>query len=76
MKPDIMIKRAQYIAKNIEILQEFLFANPETRLRKKQSYNSPFTGSPIWEACMSENSWNRSVSYLYRLSTLSLSQCC
>jgi hypothetical protein len=72
MRHDIMIKRAQYITKNIQILKEFFFAHPETRLRTNQIYNSHFTGSPIWdlfskEAGMVENSWNRSVRCLFDL---------
>ena len=72
MKHDIMIKRAQYITKNIEMLKEFFFAHPETRLRTNQIYNSHFTGSPIWdlfskEAGMVENSWNRSVRCMFDL---------
>ena len=72
MKHDIMIKRAQYITKNNEMLKEFFFAHPETRLRTNQICNSHFTGSPIWdlfskEAGMVENSWNRSVRCMFDL---------
>ena len=72
MKHDMIIKRGKYITKNCEILQEFFFSHPQTRMRTNQIFNTHFTGSPIWdiftkEANMIENSWNRSVRCMFDL---------
>ena len=72
MKQDMSVKRAKYITKNCEIIQEFFFAHPETRLRSNQIFNSHFTGCPIWdifskEANMIENTWNRSIRCMFDL---------
>ena len=48
MKMDIKHKRAAYIAKNNELVQEFYFAHPKTRLEINSIYNYHFTGSPLW----------------------------
>ena len=66
MLRDMKIKRAQYIQKNINLQQEFMFAHPQTRFRANLIFNSHFTGSPIWDlfsenAIQLENSWNVSV---------------
>ena len=63
MKKDTLIKRADFIKKNNEIIQEFHFSHPETRIKINSIYNSHFTGSCLWnlfgrEAVMVENSWN------------------
>ena len=72
MVKDIKIKRASYIDKNCELLQEFMFAHPSSRLKANQIFNSHFTGSPIWdlfsaEAKMVENTWNTSFRRMYDL---------
>ena len=72
MTRDIRIKRAGYIDKNCELLQEFLFSHPKSRLEANKIFNSHFTGSPIWdlfsaEAIMLENSWNVSFRRMYDL---------
>ena len=72
MTRDIRIKRAGYIGKNWERLQEFLFSHPKWRLEANKIFNSHFTGSPIWdlfsaEAIMLENSWNVSFRRMYDL---------
>ena len=69
---DIKIKRANYISKNCELQQEFMFAHPKTRFQTNMIYNSHFTGSPIWdlfsaEAVKLENSWNVSFRIMYDL---------
>ena len=66
MKKDILNKRANYIAKNNELMQEFHFAHPKTKVVINQIYNGHFTGSPLWnlfcrETDMLCNSWNKSV---------------
>ena len=72
LKKDIMNKRAQYIAKNNDLYQEFNFSHPKTRFRTNVIYNSHFTGSPPWdlfsrEAQMMENTWNTSFQIMYQL---------
>lgn len=72
MVKDIKIKRAQYIDKNCELMQEFMFAHPTTRLETNMVFNSHFTGSPIWdlfcpEAQQLEKSWNVSFRLMYDL---------
>jgi hypothetical protein len=66
MKMDIMNKRATFIDKNNNLIQEFNFAHPKTKMEMNRIYNNHFTGSPIWdlfsrESEMLYNSWNRSV---------------
>ena len=66
MKKDIMIKRAEYIQKNNDILQEFGFCHPSSKIQINSIYNSHFTGSCLWdlfgkEAVMLENTWNVSM---------------
>ena len=63
MMKDIKVKRANFIAKNCELLQEFHFAHPATKFKIIMSFNSHFTGSPTWdlfsiESIKLENSWN------------------
>ena len=72
MARDIKIKRAAYINKNCELIQEFMFAHPRTRVETNQIFNSHFTGSPIWdlfspEAIQLENTWNVSQRMMYDL---------
>ena len=64
MKTDILMKRADYINKNNEILQEFYFSHPRTKINS--IYNSNLSGSCLWdlfckEAIMMENTWNVSM---------------
>ena len=66
MQMDIKHKRAAYIAKNNELVQEFYFAHPKTRLEINSIYNYHFTGSPLWnlfcrETEMLYNTWNKSI---------------
>ena len=66
MQQDIKQKRAQYIAKNNDLIQEFSFAHPDSVLRMNQIYNTHFTGSPLWDlfsdaAVKLENTWNKSI---------------
>ena len=46
---DIKVKRANYIEKNNNILQEFSFADPLSKLRLNSIYNCHFSGFPIWD---------------------------
>ena len=66
MKMDTKQKRARYIEKNIELIQEFHFAHPKTKIELNRIYNGHFTGSPLWDLFNREtemicNSWNKSV---------------
>ena len=66
MKMDILSKRANYIQKSNEIMQEFSFSHPKTKIEINSIFNSHFTGSPLWdlfcrEAEMMYNSWNKSI---------------
>ena len=48
MKMDLKQKKAAYITKNNDLLQEFGSSHPETLLRINQIYNTHFAGSPLW----------------------------
>ena len=70
MKLDINTKRASYIAKNNELIQEFHFAHPKTKCKINNIYNSHFTGSPLWnlfskESEMFYNTWNKSIRLMF-----------
>ena len=66
MKTDLKIKRADYISKNNDILQEFGFSHPKTKIMMNSVYNSHLSGSCLWnlfskEAVQMENTWNVSM---------------
>ena len=66
MARDTMTKRAQYIQKNCELLQEFSFAHPRTKILMNNMYNCHFTGCQLWdlfgkETEHFEKTWNVSV---------------
>ena len=72
LKQDIRGKRAQYIQRNNEIMQEFNFAHPSTKMQLNCIYNTHFTGSVIWdlfssESIMIENTWNVSIRNVFNL---------
>lgn len=69
---DMNIKRAVCATKNIELNQEFYFADPYTKFRINQIYNSHYTGSPLWnlfdaEAVQFESTYNKSVKIMFDL---------
>jgi hypothetical protein len=69
---DIKIKRAQYIERNCELLQEFGFAHPDVKSKINRIYNTSFPGSILWDLTsrnvrMLENSWSLSVRYMWEL---------
>ena len=71
-KQDQKVKRAQYIQSNNEIMQEFYYAHPKTKLLLNSIYNSHFTGSTIWdlfsrETVMIENTWSVSMRNMLKL---------
>ena len=66
MKADLKIKRADFISKNNDILQEFGFSHSKTKIMINSIYNSHFSGSSLWdlfskEAIQLENTWNVSM---------------
>ena len=72
LKKDVKMKRAQFINKNNELIQEFKFQHPRVIFGLNKTYNSHFTGSPLWdlsgrEVEMLENSWNTSVRLMFDL---------
>ena len=71
-KMDLKMKRAAYIAKNNELMQEFSFSHPKTKMKLNMIYNSHLSGSCLWdlfssEAGMMESTWNTSVRLMYNL---------
>ena len=72
MAHDILAKRGKYVAKNIELNQEFKHCHPDTQFQLNEIYNSSFYGSPLWdlfskECKMLENSWNTSFRIMFDL---------
>ena len=66
LSQDILEKRAQFIQKNNELLQEFSFAHHKTKIFINQIYNSSFYGSILWDFQSKEfqmlcNTWNIAV---------------
>ena len=66
MKMDISVKRAQFISKNNEILQEFNFSHPKTKISINSIYNSHLTGSCLWDLFSAEavtvySTWNTAM---------------
>ena len=72
LEADILQKRAKYIQRNNEILQEFYFANPETKLKLNNIYNMSLYGSPLWDLFSKpieslEKTYNRSMRMMMNL---------
>ena len=72
MEQDIVIKKAMYVNKNIELDQEFYFCHPKTKFRINDVYNSHYTGSPLWDlfgkmSLQFESSYNRAVKLMFDL---------
>ena len=72
MRKDIITKRASFIGKNCELIQEFSYASPQTLLKINSIYNLHFTGSPIWdlfspETIQLEKTWNISIRKMFNL---------
>ena len=69
---DVKNKRAAYIDKNNDIIQEFNFAHTKTRAEVNRIENSHFYGSVLWnlaskEAVSLTKSWNVSVRRMFNL---------
>ena len=72
LKRDLKMKRAEYINRNNEIIQEFSSFHPKTIFHLNKVYNTHFSGSCLWdlfsrEAEMLENSWNTSIRLMFDL---------
>ena len=72
LESDILQKRAKYIQRNNEILQEFHFANPETKVTLNNIYNMSLYSSPLWNLFSKpvetlENTYNRSIRMMLNL---------
>ena len=72
LKSDLMEKRAIYINKVNELSQEFYYADPSTKVRINNIFNSYFYGSPLWnlfgkEADRLDKTWNVSQRILLGL---------
>ena len=65
MGQDLLQKRAQYIAKNNELTQEFYYAHPSTKVLANNIFNTHFYGAPLWDLFSPafqklEKTWNTS----------------
>ena len=72
LNKDILEKRAEYIQRNNELMQEFSYAHSDTKININNIYNSHFYGSVLWnlgcrEADMIYNTWNSSIRKMLRL---------
>ena len=69
---DAKQKRARYIERNVEIIQEFPFAHPEVKCKMNNIYNSSFPGSVLYDLSSDSvsqlvNSWSVSVRQMWGL---------
>ena len=69
---DVIVKRAQFINKNMELNQEFSFASGRSKFIISNIYNSHFYGSPIWDIFGNATnsflkSYNRAVRVTFNL---------
>ena len=72
LETDMRIKKARYVARNIELNQEFYFSASETKLKINEIYNSSWFGSTLYnlfgiEGERLESSYNRSVKVMFNL---------
>ena len=69
---DARCKRAQFIERNCELLQEFHLAHPNVKSRINTIYNSAFSGSVLWDFKGEStnkliNSWSVAVRHMWDL---------
>ena len=69
---DTTAKRAQYIERNCELMQEFWFAHPALKCKLNRIYNSSFPGSVLWDLTSDAvnsiiNSWSTSIRLMWDL---------
>ena len=72
MGQDLLEKRAQYVAKNNELMQEFHYAHPSTKTTLNNVFNTHFYGAPLWDLFSDsfgrlEKTWNISQRLLLSL---------
>ena len=72
LQKDIKEKRAIYIERNCELLQEFYYSHPEFKCKINKIYNSSFSGSNLWDFSSYNfnlliNSWSVSVRHMWNL---------
>ena len=66
LEQDLIEKRAQYIAKNNELCQEFYYTHSRTKTWINNIYNTSFYGAPLWDMFSKtferlEKTWNVSM---------------
>ena len=69
---DVIVKKAEYVTKCMELNREFHFADPQTKLTINQIHNGHYTGSPLWdlfgaETLRLESSYNRNIKIVFDL---------
>ena len=72
MGQDVLEKRAKYISRNNELVQELHFAHPKTLVNVNNIYNSHFYGCTLWdlsskEVDMTLKTWNVSQRVMHGL---------
>ena len=72
MGSDTMQKRASYINRNNELMQEFYFAHPLSKVKINNSFNTSFYGCVLWdllgkESLRLEKTWNVSMRKMLHL---------
>ena len=69
---DTLLKRARYIEKYCEIIQEFRCAHPVIKTKINRIYNSLFPGSVLWyfsgrNVKKLKNSWSVAIRHMWEL---------
>ena len=72
LSKDAYQKRAMFIEKNVEILQEFPTAHPDVKCKINRIYNSSFPGSMVYDLTSSSvnklmNSWSLATKHMWGL---------
>lgn len=72
LSQDITEKRARYIQRNNELMQEFSYCHCSTKAKINAIFNIDFYGAVLWdlfgrEAGMIYNTWNTSIRKMFRL---------
>ena len=72
LRKDVQTKRAMFIERNCEIIQEFPYAHPQVKCQINRIYNSSFSGSVLWDlsslnAQQLINSWSVATRHMWDL---------
>ena len=72
LSKDVRVKRAIFIERNCEIIQEFPFAHPAVKCKINRIYNSSFPGSVLWDLSSRNvnqlvNSWSVATRHMWDL---------